>query len=84
MVDYKSSKATFVYEILMNRATDEEIIKGMMYWYFLQGRTICNLADDMHFRSNGFYKDEDIRNIRDKVQKVCAEFAGTEEQDESI
>lgn len=63
----------------MNRATDEEIIKGMMYWYFLQDRTICNIADDMHLRSNDFYKDEDIRTIREKVQKVCAEFAGVEE-----
>lgn len=80
MEDYRKSKADFVYDILCDKVQEEEIVKGMMYWYFMKGRCIECLQDDMMFRANGFYKVEDIRKIMTTVRKVCEEFAGIENE----
>lgn len=78
MIDYKKSKADFVYDILCKKIQGEDIVKGMMYWYFVKGRRIENLQDDMVYRSNGFYKVDDIRQVVTTVREACEEFAGIE------
>lgn len=80
MEDYRKSKADFVYDILCDKVQEEEIVKGMMYWYFMKGQCIECLQDDMMFHANGFYKAEDIRKVMMTVRKVCEEFAGIENE----
>lgn len=75
MKDYKISKRDFIYDVLSNKFDSEEIVRGMMYWYFVKGRTINSLHDDMLYHSNGFYKEEDIRYILMVIKKACENFA---------
>lgn len=80
MIDYKKSKADFVYDILCKKIHGEDIVRGVMYWYFMKGRCIECLQDDMVYRSNGYYKVDDIRKVMTTVRKACEEFAGIENE----
>lgn len=74
LYNYKHSKADWIYEILMKEVSDEYILKGLMYWYLLKGQTIANVFDDMHFRSIQFNHVEDIKKVKEKIQKACESF----------
>lgn len=80
MEDYRKSKADFVYDVFCDKVPKEDIVKGMMYWYFTKGRCIENLQDDLMRRANGFYKVEDIKKIMKIVRGACEEFAGIENE----
>lgn len=74
MKDYKKSKSDFVYDVLNDEFNTEEIVRGMMYWYFIKGRTINNLHDDMLYHSHGFYKADDIKEVLLVVKRACEDF----------
>lgn len=64
----------YVYDVLNDEFNTEEIVRGMMYWYFVKGRTINNLHDDMLYHSHGFYKADDIKEVLLVVKRACEDF----------
>lgn len=66
----------WLFDLAHGNLMDDQILRGFLKYYVLEGYVMANVVDDMRFRTH--YSLEQIRQSKESLERVIRAAAGEE------